>query len=192
MDVQLSCACGAVKGVARNVTPQNGSRVVCCCDDCQQFANHLQRGAEILDEFGGTEIYQTSQSQVNIETGAEHIQCLRLKPKGLYRWYASCCNTPMGNTMNAGMPFFGIIHGFIADETNRDEALGKILAYVQTQHALGTPNYPTSSKKFPLGITLRIMRKILGWKIRGLHKPSAFFTDSGRAIVKPIIVNESG
>ncbi len=44
--------------------------------------------------------------------------------KGLMRWYASCCNTPIGNTMaTSAMPFIGLIHACIDAPTG---ALGPI------------------------------------------------------------------
>jgi len=189
MNLGLKCSCGAVRGVATNITPATGNRVVCCCEDCQKFAHYLNGGDEILDEFGGTDIFQISQSQVKIEAGAEHLRCLRLTSKGLLRWYTACCNTPIGNSVSAGVPFIGVIHSFMDVDGDSDDVLGGVRAYVQTQYARGKPNYPHSAKKFPLGITLQIMRKMLIWKIKGMNKPSAFFSESGKPIIKPTIVN---
>lgn len=188
--IALKCDCGTVRGTAKDITPDSGNRVVCCCDDCQAFAQFLGQEASVLDEFGGTEIYQTSQSQVSITQGRDQLKSLRLTPKGLLRWYAGCCNTPIGNTMNAKMPFIGIIHNFM-DISDRNTTLGPVRAYVQTQHAKGTPDYPHHSAKFPLGITARIIRKILIWKIQGKNKPTEFFKDDGRPISKPLIAENS-
>ncbi len=190
-DIRLKCDCGKVQGVAKNITPSNGNRVVCFCDSCQDFANHLANPEATLDEFGGTEIFQTSQSQVVIEQGAEHLRALKLQPKGLVRWYTGCCRTPIANTMNSKMPFVGVIHRFMDNAEQRETDLGPVRAYVQAQHALKTPTYPGCSDKFPLGITFRIIGKMLSWKIRGMHKPSAFFADDGRAIVKPEVLEQS-
>ena len=189
MDVTIRCTCGAVQGVSLNITPDNGNRVVCCCDDCQKFATHLGREADVLDEFGGTDIYQTSQSQVKMDVGTEHIRCVRLTSKGLFRWYTGCCKTPIGNTMDAGFPFIGLVHSFMNIEGDRDNALGPVRAYVQTNYARGTPTYTSPSKKFPIGIVLRMMRKMLIWKLKGMNKPSAFFKENGNLIVKPNILN---
>ena len=184
--VALECRCGKVRGMASGITPSSGNRVVCCCSDCQAFVNELER-SDTLDQFGGSELYQTSQSQVKIVEGADQLQCLRLSPKGLLRWYTGCCNTPVANTINASMPFVGIMTGFMKD-IDRESVLGPVRAYVQTQHAIGTPDYPHSALKFPLGITLRIIRKMLGWKIRGMHKPSAFFRADGTPVSKPTVL----
>jgi len=185
--INLKCSCGEVQGSASDVTPSSGNRVICCCSDCQAFASHLGSADNTLDEFGGTELFQMSQSQVSITQGQDKLQALRLKEKGLLRWSTSCCNTPVGNTMSAGIPFVGVIHSFI-DEPNRDEVLGPIRAVVQTQDAIGEPTYPKHSAKFPLGITMRIAGKLLMWKVQGKHKPSVFFGDDGRPVVKPIIL----
>jgi len=180
--------------VARACTGTSGNRVVCCCGDCQAFAEYLQCEEDILDEFGGTEIYQTSQAQVEISSGQDQLKSMRLKRKGLLRWYTGCCNTPVANTMNAGMPFAGIFLNFMAFENSedRERTLGPIRAVVQTQHARGTPGYSEHSAKFPLGITLRIISKMLQWKLQGKNKPSAFFDDQGLPIAKPLIASEQG
>ncbi len=185
-DVSLQCQCGAIEGTITNATPSTGSLVVCCCDDCQKFAQHLKQENTTLDQFGGTKIYQTSQSQLTIHEGLEHLQSMRLTEKGLLRWYAGCCNTPIGNTMNASMPFVGVIHNFI-NAKDQAEKLGTVRAWVQTQHAKGTPDYPRSAEKFPIGITLRIVRKMLSWKIRGMNKPTVFFDSNGEPVAKPSV-----
>ena len=188
MKINLRCSCGKVNGVALDITPDNGTRVVCCCNDCQAFANHLKHDAAILDEFGGTEIFQTSQAQVRIDKGSEHLRCLRLSSKGMVRWYAGCCNTPIGNTMNANFPFIGLIHNFLTIKGQPDNVLGPVRAYVQTKHALGNPTYPHSAKGFPLGVTLRVVQKMAQWKMKGMSKPSAFFDDDGQPVVEPTIL----
>lgn len=190
MDIDLKCACGAVEGVALNVTPSNGNLVVCCCSDCQAFASYLEHENGIVDEFGGTKIYQTSQSQLKISKGSEHLRRIRLSPKGLNRWYTDCCNTPIGNTLSAGIPLVGIIHNFISTTEDVDNRLGPVLAHVQTKHALGTPDYPNGAEGFPVGITLRMIRKMLIWKIRGKNKPSAFFDQDGKAVIKAKVLSE--
>ena len=188
--LSLKCQCGEVKGSATDITPASGTRVVCCCSDCQAFTVYLERDADTLDEFGGTEIFQMSQAQLTIQQGQDKLRSMRLTKNGMLRWYTSCCNTPIGNAMSAKLPFVGVIHTFI-DTPDRDSVLGPVRAYVQTQHATGSPDYPHHAKKFPLGITARIIRKILLWKLQGKHKPSVFFKDDGEPVVRPVIANAS-
>jgi hypothetical protein len=52
-----------VRGVATNVAPDTGSRVVCYCDDCQAFAKWLG-GDGLTDAKGGTDLFQLTPSQL--------------------------------------------------------------------------------------------------------------------------------
>ena len=142
----------------------------------------------MLDKFGGTDIYQTSQSQVRITKGAEHLKAIRLTHKGLTRGHTDCCNTPVANTINAGFPFAGVIHSFMRIKGNKDSVLGPVSAYVQVQHARGTPDYPDSAAGFPIGVTLKVMLKIFRWKVKGMQKPSPFFNDDGKPVSKPQVL----
>lgn len=188
--ISLKCHCGEVKGSATDISPESGIRVICCCSDCQAFAHYLNGKAKALDEFGGTDIFQVSQSQVRLKRGSDKVQCLRLTTNGLLRWYTSCCNTPVGNTINAKLPFVGLIHTFI-NEKQLDSALGEVRSAIQIQHAIGAPEYPRQHKKFPLMLTAQIARKMALWKMRGMQSPSVFFGADGKPVVKPIIVDES-
>lgn len=76
-------------------------------------------------------------------------------------------------------------------EHQHEQILGPVRAYVQTQYATGSPDYPHSAEKYPLGITLRIMRKMLVWKIRGMNKPSVFFTDDGKPVSSPTVKSKA-
>jgi len=189
--LSLMCRCGDITGTASDVTPSSGNRVVCCCADCQAFADWLGPDIGALDEFGGTEIVQMAQSRLTIDRGQDKLRSMRLSDKGLLRWYAGCCHTPIGNTMSARMPFVGVIHTFM-DAPDRNAVLGPIRAVVQTRHARGVPGYPTHSAGFPPGITARIAMKLLLWKLQGRHTPSAFFGDDGRPVVEPVIAPGGG
>ena len=184
--INLKCQCGDVQGTATELSPRSSNRVVCCCSDCQAFAAFLDPDAPALDSAGGTDIYQTSQSQIKIHAGQENLRVMKLSPKGLLRFYTSCCKTPVGNAMSGALPFFGIIHTFI-DVEDLDAALGEVQAYCQTQDAKGTVDHPKAHPKFPLALTARILSQILIWKLQGKHKPSAFFDQSGQPISPPHI-----
>jgi hypothetical protein len=56
-ELQLRCRCARVRGVARDVSPRHGLRLVCYCHDCRAFARFLER-ADVLDAAGGTDIFQ--------------------------------------------------------------------------------------------------------------------------------------
>jgi hypothetical protein len=179
-----------VRGTGYDILPASNVRVVCCCDDCQAFADFLDNREQILDQFGGTDLLQLNQAQINIDTGREQLRSMRLRHKGLLRWYTGCCNTPVALTLNARMPFTSVVSNFISEQ-DLDTSIGTTRAWVQTQHAIGVPNYPHQSAKFPIGLTLRVIARILTWKIRGKHKPSTFFSDDGTPVAQPIIATET-
>src|ERR1700761_995518 len=105
--VEVRCRCGEVRGVAADASPRTVNRVLCYCDDCQAYAHHLGR-ADLLDGKGGSDIVQMAPAAISFTKGKDRIAGLRLTEKGLYRWYATCCNTPVGNTMSPALPFVGI------------------------------------------------------------------------------------
>src|SRR4051812_9540883 len=96
--IDLGCTCGAVRGVA-TVTSSSAHRLICMCEDCQAFAHFLGRPKEILDANGGSDIVHLIPPKFSITQGKKQIRCLRLTEKGMYRWYAGCCKTPIANSM---------------------------------------------------------------------------------------------
>lgn len=109
MAQDLSCRCGHMGWSVE--TGAGGTHVICYCADCQTFARHLGQSETALDADGGTEIFQTLPDAVRITRGADSLALLRLGPKGLMRWYAGCCNTPIANTLAnpRTLPFIGMI-----------------------------------------------------------------------------------
>lgn len=186
--VSLRCSCGAVRGVTKDIDANSGTRVVCYCDDCQAFANYLDRPDEILDEHGGTDIFQLPPSEIEITVGLEQIRCIKLSSKGTYRWYTACCKTPVGNTMGPKFPFVGVIHNFM-DAIDRDQVLGLPRARVQAQHAKGSLPEGQAASGFPVGITLRIMSRMLGWKLKGKGSPTPFFDSNGTPVSEPQVLS---
>ena len=72
--------------------------MLCYCSDCQAYLHYLDR-ADLLDAHGGSDVVQVAPSSLTFTQGEQHIKGLRLTETGLYRWYAGCCHTPLGNTM---------------------------------------------------------------------------------------------
>src|ERR1700723_3237916 len=131
-EVRLRCRCGKVRGVARAVSPEKGSRLVCYCLDCQAFGDFLEQpGAP--DVRGGTEVFHTAPARIQITDGASELRCMRLSDKGMYRWYTECCKTPIGNMVSPKLPFIGLIDAFMdhaGDGRSRDEVLGRPRVYL--------------------------------------------------------------
>ena len=110
--VKLSCRCGAVQGTVDLEGAQGG---VCYCDDCRAFAHELER-RDILDAAGGSTVIQIRPGNLQLAQGHAHIGCLRLSDRGMFRFFTTCCQTPLGNVMyKPRLPFIGLsraaLHG---------------------------------------------------------------------------------
>ena len=104
---EISCECGEMVWIIKDTS--KGRHLACHCIDCQSFARHLNQADRHLEK-DGTRIFQTYPGNVEFVKGAEHLALLQLSPKGTYRWYAKCCNTPIANTMTkSALPFSGMI-----------------------------------------------------------------------------------
>jgi len=183
----IRCRCGHLRGTVADVSPAAGIRVVCYCDDCQAFATRLGR-EDILDGHGGTDIFQLSPARVTISEGHDRLACLRLTPRGPLRWYAACCNTPIGNTLATGrLPFLGLILGCIEGQgRSLDELLGPVRLRIMARFARGDLGDPDAHERFVLSHVFAIFRRMLRWRIAGDHKRSPFFDPtSGEPVSRP-------
>lgn len=185
-NLALQCRCGQIKGRAIKVYPADGTRVICYCRDCQTFARLLDAADAVLDAQGGTDIYQLPPARLQIHQGHEHIRCLRLSEKGLYRWYAGCCNTPIANTLAPRIPLVGLLHSFISDP-KADLKTGPVRARVNLGSATGQVPREEVRAAPARGYVRKLLFKILLWKLSGKAHPSPFFS-RGQPISQPRII----
>lgn len=186
-ELPVSCDCGAVEGVLTDVSPKAGTHLVCYCSDCQAFAEYLGHSDAVLDANGGTDIYQTLPSRLDIRKGAGQLACVRVTNKGVLRWYASCCRAPIGNTASdRGLPFVGLVTACLRDApdgTRAGEAMGPSRGTVFAKDAYGDVSDQPSIGKLP--VVLSVARRVLGAKLsRDRHK-TPFFTDGNQPVAKP-------
>jgi hypothetical protein len=201
-----------LKGVVQD--PRSGNHAVCWCRDCQAFAHFLGRAIEVLDERGGTEVIQVLPRNVVFTQGAEALACMRLTPKGLVRWYAACCKTPIGNTLaTPKLSFIGLVHtclegapdaarpgagdpggsatsvGSAAGATSLDEAFGPVRCWVNPDGAKGEPK----PKAAGMGHALRwFFGTVLRARFNGDYRKTPFFDmATGQPVVAPRILSES-
>jgi hypothetical protein len=169
-----------VQGHVTGAAPRAANRVVCYCDDCQAYLHQLGR-ADLLDPQGGTDIVQVAPASLAFEQGTDRIVGLRLTPKGLYRWYASCCKTPLGNTLGPAIPFVGIVaQAFTAP----DESFGRPIGAILGKFAIGAA--PAGSTKPSWGLYARAIRMVLGWRLTGRTWPHPFFDRATRRPIYPL------
>jgi hypothetical protein len=162
------------------------NRVICYCDDCQAFAYQLGR-ADLLDDHGGTDIVQVAPASLKFAQGQHRILGVRLTSKGLFRWYASCCNAPVGNTLSPAIPFVGIVsQAFAGGPKHPDELFGKPIGAILGKYAIG--DAPSGSKGIKLSLMIRAITMVLGWRLRGQTWPHPFFERDTRAAIYPLSV----
>jgi len=183
----LQCRCGTLKG---HVSLSHGAnRGVCYCRDCQAFAHFLGRAGEILDASGGTDVIQTRAANVVFTEGREALACMRLTPNGMLRWYSTCCNTPVGNTLaNSKVSFVGLVHNCLEGTgPTLDDSFGPVQAHVNTRSGKG------GLKSSPLALVkmvLRFIAMVAGARMDGSYKRSPFFAaDTGAPIVAPKVLS---
>ncbi|OOF22990.1 hypothetical protein BZJ19_13845 [Salinivibrio proteolyticus] len=175
--LNIQCACGQVTGEI--IDARRSQRCVCYCKDCQAFAEKLGYHTE-LKPGGGTEILQITPAQLRVYRGRDKLSCARLSEKGLYRWYASCCHTPIANTISAAIPFIGIISSCYHIEGDNEEEIGPVRWYVQGQDARSPIPEKNVHPRFPLSLMIRTALRI-GWaRLLGQHRPNAFFDRQGQ------------
>jgi len=161
----------------RDVSPKTVNRVVCYCDDCQTFA-HFLGTADVMDTWGGTDIVQVGPARLTITEGSEHVRCLRLSPKGLHRFYAVCCKTPIGNTMPP-LPFVGIPRIFFElDGAEADARFGPADT-IQGRFAKGTPPSHVHPKA-SLRTLAKSAARVASWLVLA-RKPSPYFDPRSNA-----------
>lgn len=173
-----SCVCGTMRW---RIAPEaRGTHLVCYCEDCQTAARFLRHELTRLDSDGGTEIFQTLPIHFEFLKGRDQLAVLRLSPKGLLRWHAGCCGTPIANTLQTPtLPFVGAVVPPGVD------GYGPVTAFLNTGRA-ARPVQETGV----LGAHLSIIGRILRARIRGTRK-SPFFDDDGTPVVAPRILSVS-
>jgi len=194
-DIPIRCECGSLRAIAHDVTRAGSNRVICYCEDCQAFAQFLGQQDRVLDSHGGSEIVQMTAANVEWTQGREHLACMRLSDKGIARWYAACCRSPIGNTAaSPAMPFVGLLGAALSGGeagTDVDEAVGPVRGSVWAKFAKDVPGEASPSNHGLALTVLRFARIMIGARLRGDHKRSAFFDPATHEpIVTPQILTK--
>ena len=169
--IELRCACGAVRGEA-DFSHASHVHVVCHCGDCERWARHLGRS-------DANDVVQTAPEFVRITSGVEHVRCARLAPKGLTRWFADGCKTPIANTTGrANVPFVGLMTTTLA---RKDDAV------------IGEAHHVNGGRgRTPFGVILRAAWFLFVGFVARRDRPSPFFDASGALISEPTVLSGDG
>lgn len=190
MEHNIQCRCAKVQGKLSR--PVRLTRTVCYCQDCQVFAHFLQQQADILNAQGGTDIIQTLPCYIHFSQGSEYLACVRLSPTGLLRWYTSCCQTAIGNTLpDQKKSFVGLIHCCLQPQApaTLDSSFGPVRAVVNTAGARG--DSPVAAFGLPK-VLWTIVRMMLMARLSGGYKNTPFFhAQTGLPVVEPRVLTKA-
>jgi len=172
----LRCRCGTFQGYVE--LGARSTRAICYCRDCQAYARFLGTPG-VVDQDGGTEVVVTLPKHVQFTSGLEVLSSLSLSERGLLRWYASCCTTPIGNTpRNLKLPYVGLIHScFEGGSSSIESMLGPLRIAVNTKSARSrVGSTPVASTVGVFGM----MASALADRVSGAYKRNPFFAaDTG-------------
>jgi hypothetical protein len=189
MNHPLRCQCGMLQGHVSHT--ETVCRGVCYCKDCQAYAHFLGKPGEILDEMGGSDVIATLPQYVTFTQGIESLTCMSLSDRGMLRWYASCCNTPIGNTArDFKVSHVGLLHNCLQDpSSNLDSAFGPVRMRVGMKSAKGTPQAMGTSTTISI---LRFMARLIRARLDGSYKRTPFFDPAnGGPRVSPQVLTKT-
>ena len=186
----VRCRCGKLQGEISHA--ELGIRAVCYCHDCQAFAHFLGTAEEILDPLGGTEIVAIAPRCVSFTAGTEHLACMSLTEQGIFRWYANCCRTPIGNTpRDRKLSHVGLIHACLrAAGSSLADSFGAVQMRVHRQGAkTSAPAAPVTA--FMLA-GLRFVGSLAWSRVSGKYRQNPFFdAATGRPRVAPRVLSKA-
>jgi len=124
----------------------------------------------VLDAQGGTEIVASLPCNLRFDAGGDALACLSLSPRGLLRWYAACCDTPIGNTPRSPkMAYVGLVHSCLEQGAPPlAQTFGPLRMAVNSGSALQpvrkSPALASAASLFGLAKTLLGARLGGGWR----------------------------
>lgn len=184
VDIPVRCQCGRVRGVARQVGPGTVNHSVCYCHDCRAFVHWLGRD-QLLDGHGGAALVQMARSRFELSEGMDQVRCMRLSGKGMHRWYAACCRSPLGNTVPA-IPFVGVDRSALELGGGDPVAQYGPVLYAQAGEAVG--GAPAGVRMSVRGLG-HVARLIAAWFVGRRGHPSPFFDRENRPVVEPQVLS---
>ena len=185
-----TCRCGQTRCAVDVPGSWAGTRLICYCKDCQTAARLHADGADMLSAAGGSDIWQTTPDMIEIDRGVENLKVIRLSPKGLLRWHAGCCGTPMFNTLpNVKLPFVGIV---LRQSELQDVApvFGKVRCHASTESAVPGRGAPKKDKAFARAGFLVLQRMFSTW-LSGRAKDNPLRQNDGTPIAQIEVITKA-
>ncbi|WP_120633209.1 DUF6151 family protein [Ruegeria sp. EL01] len=176
----FACSCGSVQGHIKPDGIKSGTHAECFCSDCRAAQLYFDQPDPAP---GPVEILQISPEAIEFHQGTENLAAMQLSPKGMYRWYVTCCNAPVANTFKTPkFPFVGVIVDRIADPA----ALGPVTSRGSVPQPDGTQKH----EKIGSAI-FKLFKRAAKSRLTGGWKSTPFFnTETGDPIVTPAVISK--
>jgi len=149
----------------------------------------------VLDAAGGTDIFQMPTGRLKLTAGADALRCLRLSGKGILRWYADCCRTPIGNTVGPRVPVVGLIHSFMRGEAGGRSLSAVLGAPLCLPHLCWLGQRAAAGGRAAAGLVRALLAPRIddsAWWWRGLARPNPFFdAQTGAPLSVPRVLTPS-
>lgn len=170
----FSCACGKFQGTLSTEGAKAGTHVACFCADCR--ANEVVHGKNDPAP-DPVRLLQIAPEAIKIAQGAEYLRPMRLSSRGILRWYASCCNTPIANTLGKpGLPFAGIRTALFSDPDH----FGRVRVQAFVPQA-GKP--PRTKSALPM--VMALFKRMGASRLSGSWRDTPFFdVDTGKPVAE--------
>jgi hypothetical protein len=189
MTYPIQCQCGALRGLLER--PQQALHGICYCKDCRAYARHLGILSRTHDALGGVEFVATQARYLSFSQGTQHLACVSLSEKGLLRWYARCCATPIGATpRNWKIPYVGLVHTCLkAEPATFERTFPRLQMRVNTGSA---PQPPPGLALKTLVSLASLIPRIVADGITGAYKTTPFFQPpTGAPITSVTVLSEA-
>lgn len=155
--LSFACRCSAFRGHIR--AQPKATYVQCFCDTCRKVHAHLTQ--ETVSEV---HLLLSVPDALQIDAGQDKLAALTASGKGPIRWFTSCCNTPVANTLrSAKLPFMSFQTLLLSD----DVALGRPRALINQPDNKGT--------KGGAVMAFGVATRMLSSRLTGRWKDTPFF-----------------
>lgn len=163
-DVAFSCPCGTIKGHIRGASPSTGTHIACFCADCRAgdvFAGLPDPSPEPVRYF------QTTPDRLHFDSGFENLSVFSFGPKNLLRWQASCCGSPLFNTLRTPkIAFVSIKSSALEDQA----AIGPVRASAFIPNSAGTAKHKGMGRSVWAALS-----RIAAARVTGRWRKNPFF-----------------
>ena len=174
--LEFSCSCGQLRGQIKADAITLGSHLECYCRDCRAAKLYFDQPDPAP---GAVDLFQTTPDAITILTGLDRLGLFRLGPKGVMRWYATCCKTLIVSTPTT--PRFPIAMVQV-DQIANHQPIGPVVAKAFVPRPGGKSAHEGFGR-----IIVKLLPIIAGSLISGRWRQTPFFDDTGAPVAKAII-----